>query len=319
VFVDTRIIGVDLGGTRMRVALLDADYNLLNRVEEPTNAHEGPDKVIPRLLDLIASVVDAADVPVAGIGISSPGPIEPETGAILSPPNLPGWVDVPLGRIVQERWPDIPVFLGNDANVAALAEVYNGAAIGHKHAIYITVSTGIGGGIVIDGQLFLGGRGLAGEIGHTVLIADGERVSSLEEEAAGPALAEYAARRLQAGEESIIREMVGGDLEQVTGKIVGQAAQQGDTLALEAVARTGRLVGYGIASLMHLFNPTIFVIGGGVSNLGDLLFEPMHEAARSMVIDPAYYDHAAIVPAALGEDVAIIGAAALALQELKQA
>ena len=162
---------------------------------------KAPSSSIPRLLALIDSVIARAQEPIAAIGISSPGPIEPETGAIVSPPNLPGWNGVPLGRLIQERF-NIPAFLGNDANVAALAEVYKGAARGHKHAIYITVSTGIGGGIVIDGKLLLGAHGLAGELGHIVLVADGERVSTLELEAAGPALARYVVKRLEAGASS---------------------------------------------------------------------------------------------------------------------
>jgi len=314
-----RIVGVDLGGTRIRVALLDESYRLLERVEEPTRSHEGPAVTIPRILTLIAGIIAASDQPVRAIGISSPGPIDPVTGRIVSPPNLQGWVDVPLGRIAQERFPGIPTHIGNDANVAALAEVYNGAARGHTHAIYITVSTGIGGGIVIDGKLFTGAHGLAGELGHTVILVDGERVSTLEIEASGPGLACYAARRIREGAQSLVTEMVNGDLDAITGKAVGKAAEAGDALALEAVTRSGRLIGYAIANLMHLFNPTIFVIGGGVSNLGDLLLEPMREAARTHVIDPAYYDQAAIVRAALGEDVAIIGAAALAIQELEAA
>lgn len=314
--MDTRVVGVDLGGTRMRVAILDREYRLYHRVEEPTRAAEGPESSIPRLLDLIGSVIEQADGPIAAIGISSPGPIEPETGAIVSPPNLPGWNGVPLGRLVQERF-KIPAFLGNDANVAALAEVYKGAARGHKHAIYITVSTGIGGGIVIDGKLLLGAHGLAGELGHIVIVADGEHVSTLELEAAGPALARYVVKHLEAGDSSIIRDMVNGNLAAVSGKIVGQAAMQGDRLALDAIERSGRLVGYAIASMMHLFNPSIVVVGGGVTSVGDLLFGPMREAAKKHVIDPAYYDKASIVPAALGDDVAIIGAAVLAFQNME--
>lgn len=312
--MEARIVAVDLGGTRIRVALLDAAYTLLKRVEEPTRAWEGPEVTIPRILDLIGNVISSSDHPVQAIGISTPGPIDPDTGAIKSPPNLDGWIDVPLGRLVQARFPDIPTYIENDANVAALAEVHQGAARGHRNAIYITVSTGIGCGIVIDGGLFLGGRGLAGELGHTILLVDGDRISSLEEEAAGPALAEYVIRRLEAGAQSVITEQVDGDLTRISGSVVGKAAQAGDPLALEAVTRSGRLVGYGIANLMMLFNPTVIVVGGGVTALGNLLFDPMRQAAHDAVIDPAYAEQAPIVEAALGEDVAIIGAAVLAAQ-----
>ncbi len=314
--MDTRIVGVDLGGTRMRVAVLDTSCQLLRRYEEPTRAHEGPDAVIPRLLDLIGKVIaDGEGPPIRAIGVSSPGPIDPTSGAILSPPNLPGWVNVPLGRLIQERF-HLPTYIGNDANVAALAEVYQGAARGHKNAIYITVSTGIGGGVVIGGRLFEGARGLAGEIGHMIVLVEGEQVSTLEREAAGPAIARRAVARIRAGEPSRIVEMVQGDLDAVTGKTVGRAAEEGDRLALEVVNRAARIVGYGVVSLMHLFNPSIFVIGGGVSNLGDLLFEPVREVARTHTLDRAYWEHTPIVPAALGEDVAIIGAATLAMSQI---
>lgn len=311
-----RILGVDLGGTRMRAAVLNSDYCLLNRLEDRTRAYEGPDVVISRLLDLIAAVMPGEnEPPITAIGVSSPGPIEPHKGVILSPPNLPGWVQVPLGHVIQERF-GLPTFLGNDANVAALAEVTNGAARGHQDAVYITVSTGIGGGIVIGGRLFVGGGGLAGEIGHMIIMNEWGEITTLEREAAGPALARYAVRRIKAGTESRIVEMVDGDLDAISGRTVGMAAQDGDALALETVQRAGRLVGYAITTLMHLLNPTIFVIGGGVSMLGDLLFEPIRETARAHVLDPAYAEGTEIVPAALGDDVAIIGAAALAFQQM---
>ncbi|GAB4570598.1 MAG: ROK family protein [Anaerolineae bacterium] len=316
--METRIVGVDLGGTRIRVALLDGQLTLLKRVEEPTRAWEGPQITIPRIIDLIAKIIEVSDQPVQAIGISTPGPIDPTTGAIVSPPNLDGWIDVPLGRIVQRHFPQIPVTIENDANVAALAETALGAARGHRHAVYITVSTGVGCGIVIDGRLFVGSGGLAGELGHTVLLVEGERVSSIEEEASGPGMARYAVRRLEAGARSMIRDLVEGDLAAVSGRVVGEAARAGDALALEAVTRTGWLVGYGIANMLMLFNPTIVVVGGGVTNLGDLLFAPMREAVRAAVIDPAYVEQAPIVPAALGDDVAIIGAAVLAAQEVLQ-
>lgn len=313
--MDTRIIGVDLGGTRMRVAVLDEHCNLLHRVEQPTRAHEGVKVALPRLLDLVASVVDEWDEPITGIGVSSPAPIDPATGEILSPPNLPGWHRVAVGKEIEQRT-GITTFPGNDANVAALAEVYKGAARGHTDAVYITVSTGIGGGVVLNGRLFVGGSGLGGEIGHIVILADGERVSTLELEAAGPALARRARALIEQGAASLITELVAGDLSAIEGATVGQAAQQGDPLALEIVERAGRIVGYGITTLMHILNPTIFVVGGGVTKLGDLLFTPMRQAACEQVIDPQYCKDVAIVPAELGDDVAIIGAATLALTEL---
>lgn len=303
------IIGVDLGGTQMRAGCFDSDLHLLERVAEPTLAHQGRDQTIERLLDLIARVVPDDTRLVQGIGVSAAGPINPRTGVIVAPPNLDGWKHVPLRQIIEDRF-DIGTYIGNDANVAALAEVARGAAHGYKYVIYLTVSTGIGSGIIDDGHLVLGAQGLGAEVGHTVLVVNG-RVSTLEKEAAGPAIARKAVERLRLGATSYIRDLVSGRLEDVTAKIVGQAAAEGDTLAVELIREAGRLVGLGIVSLMHLFNPQIIVVGGGVSNTGDLLFEPMREAVRTYTLDPAYWEHVPIVPAALGDNVALIGAGAL--------
>jgi glucokinase len=303
------IIGVDLGGTQMRAARFDTDLNLLDRVAEPTLAHQGPDRTVVRLLDVIARVMPDDPKSVSGIGVSAPGPIDPHQGSIISPPNLPGWDRVPLRKLIQERF-GITTYLGNDANVAALAEATRGAAQGYKYVIYLTVSTGIGSGIIDDGHLVLGSHGLGAEAGHMILVVNGQ-VADLEKEAAGPAIARKAVTRLKAGETSCISELVKGNLDDVTAKVVGEAAAQGDALAVELIRHAGTLVGLGIVSLMHLFNPQIIVVGGGVSKTGDLLFEPMREAVQQHVLDPAYCEHVPIVPAALGSNVALVGAAAL--------
>ena len=306
--MDQVIIGVDLGGTQMRVARFNAALDLLDRWAEPTRAHEGPDRVIPRLLDLIARAMPDDHGVVRGLGVSGPGPINPRTGIIVSPPNLPGWHDVPLRAIVEERF-GCPVFLGNDANVAALAEATHGAAQGYKHVIYVTVSTGIGSGVIDEGRLLVGAQGLGAEAGHMVMLV-GDRVSTLEKEAAGPAIARKAIARLRAGASSVLTERV-DDLSEITAKAIGEAAAQGDAFAIEQIAEAGHLVGLGLVTLMHLFNPQVIVVGGGVTKTGDLLFEPMRAAVREYVLDPAYYEQVPIVPAALGDNVALIGAAAL--------
>lgn len=309
--MDEVIIGVDLGGTQMRAARFDAKLNILERVAELTHSEQGPERGMKRLLDVIAQVMPDDRKSVMGIGVSAPGPINPHTGTIVAPPNLPGWSNAPLRKLIHERF-GCTTYLGNDANVAALAEATRGAAQGSRYVIYLTVSTGIGSGIIDDGHLVLGASGLGAEAGHMIMTADGQ-VLDLEEIAAGPAIAARAVQRLKAGEPSRIRDMVNGDLDQVTAKIVGQAAAAGDPLAVELIRHAGFMVGLGIASLMHLFNPQIVVVGGGVSKTGDLLFEPMREAVHHYTLDPAYCEQVPIVPAGLGDDVALIGAAALVL------
>lgn len=306
------VVGIDLGGTRMRAALLDRDLQFVERQEVLTNAEQGRDVTLDRMQDLVRSILPAgADGTVEGIGISAPGPSNPKTGVLVAPPNLPGWHNVPLVQILQKGF-GYTAFLGNDANVAALAETARGAARGYRHVIFITISTGIGGGIISDGRLLLGKDGLAAEVGHMPVVV-GETVTTLEKEAAGPALARKARARILAGEKSMIADLLDGDLDKCSGSVVGKAAAQGDKLALDIVRRAGFIVGLGLTSLLHIFNPEIVVLGGGVSTLGDLLFDPMRETIRKYCIDPAYWQDLHIKPAELGENVSLVGAAALVI------
>ncbi len=303
------IIGVDLGGTRLRAARLDEHLNVLARDEVLTHAADGVDATLTRMKELITRMLPSDGSQVMGIGVSAPGPANPNTGVVVAPPNLPGWHNVPVVKILNDHF-GLPVYLGNDANVAALAEVVRGAAKGYRHAIFITVSTGIGGGIIIDGKMLLGKEGLAAEAGHVIIIADG-KVTTLEKEAAGPSLARQVRERILAGEKSIISELVNGELDKISGSTVGVAAKQGDAVALAVIERAGRILGLGMVSLLHLFNPEILVFGGGVSSLGDLLFNPMRAAIEQYCIDVSYWRELKIVPAALGDNVSIVGAGAL--------
>jgi glucokinase len=303
------IIAVDLGGTRVRAALLNNRMEILKREETLTDDERGLEATLETIKQLIYSVLPADRNGLLGIGICAPGPLNPITGVVVSPPNLKGWHNVPLGDILKAEF-DLPVYVGNDANVAGLAEAILGAANGYRHVIYITVSTGIGSGIITDGRMLLGVEGLGAEAGHIVMMVDG-RVSTLEKESAGPALARKAVARMEAGEQTIMRDLVGGDMRQVSGSTVGEAAVKGDALALEIVRQGGRVLGMGMTSLLHLFNPEILVFGGGVSKLGDLLFDPMREAIRETTIDTAYWRNLKIVRAGLGENVGLIGAACL--------
>ncbi len=305
------IIGVDLGGTQIRAARLDQHLHILAREETLTLAAQGLQPTLERIKNLVRSIWPQDEGRVAGIGVSAPGPLNPSTGVVVAPPNLPGWHNVSLRDILQDTFA-VPVYVGNDANVAALAETARGAAHGFRHVIYITVSTGIGGGVITDGRLLLGKEGLAAEVGHMVMVVDG-KATTLEKEAAGPALARQARARIEKGEKSLIHELVKGDLAQITSKIVGQAAEASDALALEVVTRGGRILGLGITTLLHLFNPEIVVIGGGVSKMGELLFAPMRAAYQQYAIDTAYWSDLRIERSALGDDVSIVGAAALVI------
>jgi len=308
--VGKEIIAVDLGGTQIRAARFNLDLNLLQRENTLTQAQLGVQPTIARMKAYIRKVMPPSAGDVAGIGISSPGPLNPFTGVIVAPPNLPGWIDVPLRDIMEAEF-NLPVFIGNDANVAALAEASKGAAQGCRHVIYITVSTGIGAGIICDGKLLLGREGLAAEFGHIPLVLENGTVSSVELEAAGPAIARRTKRAIEAGAASSIGDTVKSVLDRIDAKAVGAAAAAGDQLAIEQLAHAGRVIGLGIVSILHLFNPEVIVVGGGVTKTSELLFAPMRRAVTKHVMDEAYTDGLRIEQSALGDDVALVGAAAL--------
>jgi len=309
-----QIIAVDLGGTQIRTARYDEKLNLLQRENTLTLAHEGLEPTLQRIKDYIHKVMPENKDDVEGIGFSAPGPLNPMTGVIVAPPNLPGWHNVPLADIINEEF-GVPVFVGNDANVAALAEAAKGVAKGYRHVIYLTISTGVGGGMIVDGLMLLGKEGLGAEAGHIPLVVGDGKVSSFELEAAGPSIAKKVRQCIEAGEPSIINDLVVGDLSKIDAKVVGQAAEQGDTLAIKQLAYAGRIVGLGVVTMLHLFNPEIIVIGGGVSKTGDLLFNPMWDAIHEAIIDESYIEDLKIEQPALGDDVALVGAAALVATE----
>ncbi len=313
------IVGVDMGGTLVRAARFTLDLELIERAEQPTGASEGSAVVISRLIETIRQVLPESPQELAAIGLAVPGPLDATTGVIIKAANLP-FENVPIIRIVQEALGG-PVFAGNDADLAGLAEYHLGAGRGTRNMIYMTISTGIGGGLILNGDLYTG-HGQAGEIGHTVVEPDGPlcgcgRRGHLEALASGRAIARIARERLAADEPSLLREWVGDDLSQIDAKLVGQAAQQGDALALSIIQQAGRYIGIAIASLMMLLNPDKFVLGGGVTRLGELLFGPLHEAVREYALHPYYWESTPIVPAELGQDVGLYGAAALARARLR--
>lgn len=315
--VEKLIIGVDLGGTQIRAALADAQGKIIQRVSQPTIADEGPEAVLGRIKENIRRVLPAEIGRVSAIGFAAPGPLDPWKGIIMDAPNLPGWKNVPLKDLMGEEF-DLPVFVGNDANLAALAEQRFGAGQGAADLIYITVSTGIGGGIIAHNRLLLGAQGFAAEVGHQTIEAHGPRcncgnIGCLEALAAGPAIARRARELIKDGTETAITELVGGDLDTITAKEVNQAAQAGDPTAIEVFRQAGFYIGIGIVNLLHIFNPSLIVIGGSVAKAGDLLFEPIRATVRERAMASYYWENTPILPATLGDDVGLLGAVALVL------
>ena len=309
-----RYVVIDLGGTQIRAALASAPDRLHRIVRTETQATQGPEAVLRRIEDAARQVAGEEWPEVEAIGIIAPGPLDPWRGVILEAPNLPGWENLPLKDRLSARM-GRPVVVGNDANLAALAEQRFGAGRGKPHTIYLTVSTGIGGGVIIDGQLLLGTRGLAAEVGHMALEAEGPDCTCgnkgcLEALASGTAIARDAQAAVAAGRESALLALAGGDPQRITARLVGEAAAAGDPLSIELFQRAGFYIGLGIVNLMNLFNPAIIVIGGGVSQVGDLLFEPIRRTVRARA-GHFYWEDCPIVPAALGDDVGLLGALAM--------
>ena len=317
------IMALDIGGTWLRVALSDAEANFLNRTTVFTSAEEGAQKGIKRIKETIrktASVVDFAEI--KGIAVAAAGPVDPQSGVILTPPNLPTWRNVPLKEILEQEF-QIPVWVENDADMAALGEHRFGAGRGFDHLIYITVSTGIGGGIITGGRLLRGAKISAAEIGHIVLDPQGPRCNCggrgcLEALASGTAIARKALERISRGETSLINDLIHGDLSKVTAEIVAQAAFKGDLVANQVIKEAATSLGLGVVNLIHLFDPEVVIIGGGVSKAGDLILEPVRQviAERAM---PDFKHRVKVVPSALGDNSGLFGAVAFAFEELKGA
>lgn len=318
---DSVYIGVDVGGTSLRAARFIGQSSIPDaKLKIPTQAGGAAEGVLDRLEQAIREVSpDLASVAAIGLGI--PGPVDPFTGEVINITNIPGWKNLPLQRIMQTRL-GRPVFLGNDANLAALGEWKFGAGRGHRDVLYLTVSTGIGGGVVIGNRLLLGARGLAAEVGHLNLDPDGPlcgcgQRGCLEAVAAGPAIARRAAAQLAAGAgaNSLLRQLAGADLTSLTTAQIGLAAREGDAFAQSLLAEAGQHIGRALASFLHLLNPSIVILGGGVSLVGDLLLEPVRAALRRHAMDPLYWRDCPVVPAALGDDAGLVGAGALAMEE----
>lgn len=311
------IIAVDFGGTNIRAAYFPSPQPPpTSQNKTATLASEGPDSVITRLIQAIESQIpkDAVDL---RIGIGAPGPLDPRSGVIISSPNLAGWTNIPLRDQLSEHF-GVPVFLGNDANVAALGEWRFGAGQGTDNMIYLTISTGIGGGVIADGRLLLGARGLAGELGHLTIESNGPTCGCgikghIEAVAAGPAIARNATDQLEAGHFSSLKETLSAQ-GKITSVDIGKAAQAGDELAIAVIEEAGFRIGHHLADLAHAFNPEVFILGGGVSLLGDFLFEPIRHSLREHIMDPEYLDGVDVLPAALGDDVGLVGAMVLASQ-----
>ena len=304
---------IDFGGTSLRAAVVDAQGGLSGFVTYTTEAARGPEVVIARIVAALHSALARSSVDISelvAVGIGAPGPLDWETGVIHEAPNLPGWREVPLAARVAEAV-GLPAYLENDANAAALAESQYGVAQGALNMLYVTVSTGVGGGLILDGELWHGAYGSAGEFGHMTVDFDGALCDCgnrgcIEAIAAGPDIAAWVHQQIAAGHPSSL----GGQVD-LSGRDVVDAARQGDRLSVSALERAGRAVGFGVINVAHLVNLDMVVIGGGVANAGALLFDPLRATVASHLLESTA-PNLRVEPWSLGENVGLIGAAAAA-------
>lgn len=317
------ILGIDIGGTKLAAGVVTWNGEQISQDRVPTLAAEGPDKVMDRLIALCRHVVALSGIPwseIAAAGVGCGGPLDPHTGVIQDPPNLPGWIDIPLVQRLQDAM-GIPVYLDNDANAAALGEHRFGAGRGVDNLVYLTISTGIGGGIIIDNRLYQGANGNAGEIGHMSVAYNGRPCNCgargcLEAYASGTNIAARAREAILAGRPSVMTQLA-GSVDRITGETVEAAIRIGDPVAVRVWVETLEILGVGLANVINIFNPRRVVLGGGITNFGDLLFEPLRHVALTRAMGPLA-KVVDIVPAELGGQVGVLGAVAVALERLSQ-
>ncbi len=289
------IIGIDLGGTKIAAALATPSGRILTDVHIPTEAHKGKKQVIENIKKAVYALIRGQRTQISCIGIGVPGPILYEKGIVIEPPNLPGWKRVNLKKILEKEF-KVPVHVDNDANCAALAEAYFGAGKRARHFIYVTISTGIGGGIVIDRKVYRGATGSAGEFGHMIIDSKGftcgcGNVGCFEALGSGTAI------KKRAGMDAIAVEL---------------AARQGDKKAIKVIEETAHYLAIGIANLVNIFNPELVILGGGVSQMRELLLTPIRKEFKKYALTlPA--KSVKIVRAKLRTEAGVLGAVALCL------
>ena len=319
----THVVGIDIGGTKLATVVADSTGHILSKVRKPTLAEKGPEYALQLLFEMVRETVASADLvqeSVSAIGVSCGGPLDTKTGVVYSPPNLPGWDALPLKAQLESEF-HIPVTIENDANASALAEYRFGGGRGYNALLYMTMSTGIGGGIVIDGHIYRGANDSAGEVGHQILLPDGPpcgcgKRGCLEALCSGPAIARRAQDAIQKqltdrkAAATRLLNLANNRIENVKSEHVIQAARMGDILALQLVEETAYYMGWGIANLVNILNPDIVLLGTIAIAAGDLLLNPIRKTVSEFAM-PRPAEAVKIAPAQLGEALGDLAAIAL--------
>lgn len=317
------VIGVDLGGTNARAAVITREGKIMGEGRAESKAMEGLDATIGQILFAVRLALDnsGADLSqMGGIGLAIPGTVRGKEGIVDWSPNFKDWNGVNVGLPITSQL-GIPAFMGNDANVAAFGEYAFGAGRGAKVMVMFTLGTGIGSGIVIDGEIYSGVSGVAAEMGHHIVVSDGPRCSCgrygcVEALARRDAIVDRAARKAHSGRHTSLIEKSGHDLRYMTPAMIAQAAEEGDEVARETMAETGYYIGLAVSNAINILNPDKIVIGGGIAQAGDLLFDPIRTTVEVNALYQAL-QVCEIVPAQLGDDAGVFGGAGLVLQAMK--
>jgi glucokinase len=316
------IIGIDIGGTKVAGGLVTQRGRLVKSLIVPTRAEQGLESSYRQIVHLIARLIHLAGGKqhVGGIGICAPGPLNPRTGVVINPPNLPGWRNVHLAQMIEKEFA-LPAKVENDANAAGLAEALFGAAVAYRDSFYVTVSTGIGTGIIINKKIHHGKNGVAGEGGHVSIDYRSPyrcgcgTLGCIEALAAGPAIARRARVLLEQEHTrpSLLREMTRGDLSQITPMLIEAAARQGDRVAREIIDETGFYLGVWLAGMLTLLDPEAVVMGGGVARIGKPLFDKIRETIPRYTINRKFAGKTPLLAAKLQKNVGVYGAASVFL------
>jgi glucokinase len=302
----------DIGGSTLRVALADRAGNLLGKKLYPHAQSDAHSAIVKITIELQALACEH-QAELCGVGVSAPGPLDPTTGIIAFSPNL-GWREVPFAAELHARLP-VPIAMDDDANCAALAEQWLGAGQNAREFIHVIVGTGIGAGLILNGRLYHGARGSAGELGHMTILAGGPECrcgnhGCLEALAAGPAIVRHARDMMARGRTSMLRQ------DTFTAREVIAAARVGDAVGVESIETAGRYLGIGLANAVNLFNPEVIVLGGGVAvDAGELLLMPARRELERRAF-PSAADTVRLVQAKLGDEAGLIGAARMIWSEL---
>lgn len=314
------IIGIDVGGTKIAGGLVTPKGRMRSSLTVPSRGREGFDTSFGQVLHVIERLIRRAggEHNLEGIGLCVPGPLDTRKGVILNAPNLPGWRKIPIAAMVSKRF-GLPVKVENDANAAGLAEVLFGAAAGYRHVFYVTVSTGIGTGIIINRRIYHGKNGAAGEGGHVSIDSQSPyrcscgALGHIEALASGPAMARRARVRLEQehATASHLRDLARGNPSRITPEMIERAARAGDAVARSIIEETGFYLGVWLAGMITLLDPEAIVMGGGVSRIGRPLFRPIRKTILRYTLNPTLAAHTPLLPAKLQRLVGLYGSASL--------